>query len=124
MAHGVGPDARELRPATVGGDGDDIEEPPPLHLQRAQGSMADETMEQRVIGIVRDELGLEDGKEVTRDSRFTEDLAADSLDTVELVMAFEEQFDIEIPDEDAEKLDTVGDAIDYLTGKTVAAETA
>ena len=60
-----------------------------------------------------EQLGVEED-EVTPDAKFIEDLGADSLDTVELVMAFEEEFDLEIPDEDAEKIATVGDAISYI----------
>ena len=76
--------------------------------------MADQkTIEQRVKEIIVNELGVE-AEKVTEDASFVEDLGADSLDTVELVMAFEEEFDIEIPDEDAEKLQTVGDAMRYL----------
>ena len=67
----------------------------------------------RVQKIVVEHLGVEADK-VTEDASFIDDLGADSLDTVELVMAFEEEFGIEIPDEDAEKLQTVGDAIRYL----------
>ncbi len=76
--------------------------------------MAD--IESRVRDIIVNELGVEPSK-VTREASFVEDLGADSLDTVELVMAFEEEFGIEIPDEDAEKMETVGDAIAYLEGK-------
>ncbi len=74
--------------------------------------MADNT-EERVREIIVNELGVEPEK-VTPDASFVEDLGADSLDTVELVMAFEEEFGMEIPDEDAEKLQTVGDAIKYI----------
>jgi len=63
--------------------------------------------------IIVDRLGA-DPNEITDDASFIDDLGADSLDTVELVMAFEEEFDIEIPDEDAEKLTSVGKAIEYL----------
>ena len=63
--------------------------------------------------IIINELGLEPEK-VTDDASFVEDLGADSLDTVELVMAFEEEFGLDIPDEDAEQMRTVGDAIKYL----------
>jgi len=73
--------------------------------------MAD--IEGKVKDIIINELGVE-GEKVTPDASFVEDLGADSLDTVELVMAFEEEFGIEIPDEDAEKLQTVGDAIAYI----------
>ena len=67
----------------------------------------------KVKKIVVDRLGVTDDQ-VTMDASFTEDLGADSLDTVELVMAFEEEFGMEIPDEEAEKLRTVGDAINYI----------
>jgi acyl carrier protein len=73
-------------------------------------------IEERVKQIIVDQLGV-DANEVTPEANFIEDLGADSLDTVELVMAFEEEFDIEIPDEDAEKMSTVGMAIDYLKKK-------
>jgi acyl carrier protein len=63
--------------------------------------------------IIVDRLGV-DPNEVTDEAHFIDDLGADSLDTVELIMAFEEEFDIEIPDEDAEKLTTVKSALDYL----------
>ena len=76
--------------------------------------MAD--IESRVRDIIVNELGVEPSK-VTAEASFVEDLGADSLDTVELVMAFEEEFGIEIPDEDAEKMETVGDAIKYLAEK-------
>jgi acyl carrier protein len=66
--------------------------------------------------LVVEQLGVPEN-EVTDDARFIEDLGADSLDTVELVMAFEDRFDIEIPDEDAEKITTVGDAVKYLGEK-------
>jgi acyl carrier protein len=73
--------------------------------------MAD--IEARVKDIIINELGVE-AEKVTADASFVEDLGADSLDTVELVMAFEEEFGIEIPDEDAEKMQTVGDAVEYI----------
>jgi len=79
--------------------------------------MADST-EAKVKEIIINELGVEPEK-VTPEASFVEDLGADSLDTVELVMAFEEEFGIEIPDEDAENLQTVGDAIKYLREKGV-----
>lgn len=72
-----------------------------------------ESVEAKVKEIIVNELGVEPEK-VTDEASFVEDLGADSLDIVELIMAFEEAFDIEIPDEDAEKLQTVGDAIKYL----------
>ena len=71
------------------------------------------TVEQQVKKIVAEQLGVKE-EEVTNDASFVDDLGADSLDTVELVMAFEESFDIEIPDEDAEKIRTVADAVDYI----------
>ncbi len=73
-------------------------------------------IESRVRDIIVNELGVEPSK-VTTEASFVEDLGADSLDTVELVMAFEEEFGIEIPDEDAEKMETVGDAMKYLEEK-------
>lgn len=74
--------------------------------------MAD-SAEEKVKDIIINELGVEPEK-VTAEASFVEDLGADSLDTVELVMAFEEEFEIDIPDEDAEQMQTVGDAIDYM----------
>jgi acyl carrier protein len=74
--------------------------------------MAD--VEQKVKDIIINELGVE-AEKVTPEASFVEDLGADSLDTVELVMAFEEEFGMEIPDEEAEKLQTVGDAIAYIS---------
>ncbi len=72
-----------------------------------------EAIEKKVKEMIVDSLGI-DPEKIRNDSSFVDDLGADSLDTVELVMAFEEEFDVEIPDEDAEKLSTVGDAIRYL----------
>ena len=72
-----------------------------------------ESIEARVREIIINELGVEVEK-VTDDASFVEDLGADSLDTVELVMTFEEEFGLDIPDEDAEKMRTVGDAVRYL----------
>ena len=72
-----------------------------------------ESIEARVREIIINELGVELEK-VTDDASFVEDLGADSLDTVELVMAFEEEFGLDIPDEEAEKMRTVGDAVRYL----------
>lgn len=70
----------------------------------------------KVKEIVMNKLGVEESA-VTPEASFTNDLGADSLDTVELVMEFEKAFNIQIPDEDAEKIGTVGDAINYLTQK-------
>ncbi len=67
----------------------------------------------KVKAIIVDQLSVED-EEVTMESTFVDDLGADSLDIVELVMALEEEFDMEIPDEDAEKIRTVGDAVKYI----------
>jgi acyl carrier protein len=80
-----------------------------------------EPTEARVREIIINELGVEPEK-VTDEASFVEDLGADSLDTVELVMAFEEEFGIDIPDEDAEQMRTVGDAIGYLRKNIAAAE--
>ena len=74
----------------------------------------------KVKEIVADELSVDPGI-VTPQARFVEDLGADSLDVVELVMRFEEEFEIEIPDEDAEKISTVGDAVNYIEKKSEAA---
>jgi len=76
-------------------------------------------VEERVKEIVCEQLGVEED-EVTPTAKFIEDLGADSLDTVELVMAFEEEFGLEIPDEDAEKIVTVGNAIQYIKDNTEA----
>jgi len=70
----------------------------------------------RVKELVVEQLGV-DAEEVTDDASFVDDLGADSLDIVELVMAFEEEFDLEIPDEDAEKIQTVANAIEYIKSK-------
>ncbi len=75
--------------------------------------MMSDSAEAKVKEIIINELGV-DPEKVTPEASFVEDLGADSLDTVELVMAFEEEFGVDIPDEDAEQLRTVGDAITYL----------
>jgi acyl carrier protein len=75
-----------------------------------------DNMVEKVKDIIVEELGVEREK-LTDSASFMEDLGADSLDTVELVMAFEKEFDIDIPDEEAEKLRTVGDALKYLQDK-------
>ena len=70
----------------------------------------------KIKEIIIDKLGIDDGK-ITMDAKFIDDLGADSLDTVELIMQFEEEFGIEIPDEEAEGLLSVGQAVDYITNK-------
>ena len=75
--------------------------------------MPDQEIENKVKQIIVDELGV-DENEVTPNARFIDDLGADSLDTVELVMALEEEFECEIPDEEAEKITSVQQAIDYI----------
>ena len=75
------------------------------------------SVEEKVKEIIVDQLGV-DEKQVNSEASFIDDLGADSLDTVELVMALEEEFDIEIPDEDAEKIATVLNAVDYIKGQT------
>ncbi len=74
------------------------------------------SVEEKVIGIVSEQLGVPK-EEVARQSSFVDDLKADSLDVVELVMEFEDEFEITIPDDDYEKIRTVGDAIDYIEAK-------
>jgi acyl carrier protein len=76
-----------------------------------------ESVFDRVKRIIIDQLGVNEDQ-VTLDASFIDDLGADSLDTVELVMAFEEEFGIEIPDEDAEKILTIGDAVNYIEEHT------
>ena len=75
------------------------------------------SVEQKVIEIIIDQLGV-DEKQVNPEASFIDDLGADSLDTVELVMALEEEFDVEIPDEEAEKIATVQNAVDYIKDQT------
>ncbi|MDA0833099.1 MAG: acyl carrier protein [Planctomycetota bacterium] len=74
------------------------------------------SVEEKVTGIVSEQLGVS-LEEITRTSSFIDDLKADSLDVVELVMSFEDEFSITIPDEDYEKIKTVGDAIEYIEKK-------
>jgi len=73
-------------------------------------------VEDRIKAIIAEQLGVKP-EEVTPQASFIDDLGADSLDTVELIMALEEEFNVEIPDEDAEKMGTVGDAIKYIENK-------
>jgi acyl carrier protein len=79
--------------------------------------MSENSIEEKVRQIIVDQLGV-NPEQVTISAAFIEDLGADSLDTVELVMAFEEEFSIEVPDEDAEKLQTVGDVVKYIEDKS------
>jgi acyl carrier protein len=74
-----------------------------------------DNIEAKVIEIVSEQMGV-DKTEITRETSFVNDLNADSLDTVELVMEFEDEFELSIPDEEAEKIQTVGQAIDYIEG--------
>lgn len=78
--------------------------------------MTNPSIEERVIKIVCNQMGTTPDK-VSRETSFVNDLGADSLDTVELVMEFEDEFEISIPDEDAEKIQTVGNAIQYIESK-------
>ncbi len=78
--------------------------------------MSQESVEERVINIVCEQLGTSRDK-ISLETSFINDLGADSLDTVELVMEFEDEFQINIPDEDAEKIQTVGDAVKYIQEK-------
>ena len=80
--------------------------------------MAEKTIEERVKAIIVDQLDV-NPEQVTSEARFIDDLGADSLDTVELVMAFEEEFNVEVPDEDAEKLQSVGDVVTYIKDKGI-----
>jgi acyl carrier protein len=75
------------------------------------------SIEERVQKIVIEQLGVKE-EEVTKDASFVDDLGADSLDTVELVMALEEEFETEIPDEDAEKITTVAEAVNYINANS------
>ena len=71
----------------------------------------------KVVSIIVDKLGVEES-EVTNEASFTNDLGADSLDTVELIMEFEKEFNLSIPDEEAEKIETVGDAVSHIEGQS------
>ena len=81
--------------------------------------MSEKSVEEKVKDIIVEQLGVTP-EQVTPQASFIEDLGADSLDTVELVMAFEEEFGVEVPDEDAEKLQTVGNVVDYINKKKAA----
>ena len=78
--------------------------------------MSDTSIEDKVKSIIVEQLGVNE-EQVVPEAKFIEDLGADSLDTVELVMAFEEEFSIEVPDEEAEKLQTVGDVVKYIDSR-------
>ncbi|MCB1096565.1 MAG: acyl carrier protein [Verrucomicrobiales bacterium] len=78
--------------------------------------MSDKSIEEKVREIICEQLGVTP-EQVTLEAKFIEDLGADSLDTVELVMAFEEEFSVEVPDEEAEKLQSVGDVVRYIEEK-------
>jgi acyl carrier protein len=78
--------------------------------------MSEKSIEEKVRDIIVEQLSV-NAEQVTQEAKFIEDLGADSLDVVELVMAFEEQFSVEVPDEDAEKLQTVGDVVKYIEDK-------
>ena len=82
--------------------------------------MTSEEIEEKVFQIVSDQLSVDRG-ELSRSTSFVNDLNADSLDTVELVMEFEDEFDMTIPDEEAEKLKTVGEAIEYVNKQMASA---
>lgn len=84
----------------------------------AQGN---DTVEQRVVAIIAEHLGVETPEDVSSEASLASDLGADSLDMVEIIMAMEEEFDIEIPDEDAEEIETVGEVIAYVKQVTAAA---
>ncbi|MBH06530.1 MAG: acyl carrier protein [Phycisphaeraceae bacterium] len=75
--------------------------------------MEESEIEEKVIAIVAEQMGVDKG-EISRETNFVNDLNADSLDTVELAMEFEDEFETSIPDEDAEKIQTVGNAIDFI----------
>ena len=91
----------------------DLAAPISVVVQTKQNLMSDKPIEERVKEIIVKELSV-NPEQVTPTASFIEDLGADSLDTVELVMAFEEEFGVEVPDEEAEKLQTVGDVVKYI----------
>ncbi|WP_428389901.1 acyl carrier protein [Mucisphaera sp.] len=79
--------------------------------------MNESEIQEKVVAIVAEQMGVDKG-EINRDTNFVNDLNADSLDTVELVMEFEDEFETSIPDEEAEKIQTVGQAIDFIKSQT------
>ncbi len=74
-----------------------------------------EEIKEKIINIVSEQMGQDNTSEITLETSFVHDLNADSLDTVELVMKFEDEFELSIPDEEAEKIQTVGQAVDYIS---------
>jgi acyl carrier protein len=90
-----------------------------IYDQLENQAVSNQTIEERVIKIVCDQMGATADK-VTTETSFINDLGADSLDTVELVMEFEDAFEITIPDEDAEQIQTIGTAVDYISKKLPA----
>jgi acyl carrier protein len=92
-----------------------VEDAPP-NKAKGETFMTDKSIEEKVKEIIVEQLGV-NPEQVTPTASFIEDLGADSLDIVELVMAFEEEFSVEVPDEDAEKLQTVGDVVKYIEEK-------
>jgi acyl carrier protein len=84
-----------------------------LRKDLAEDRRVSQTIDERVINIICEQMGASKDK-ITMETSFVNDLGADSLDTVELVMEFEDEFDVNIPDDDAEKIQTVGDAIKYI----------
>ncbi|QDU71099.1 acyl carrier protein [Mucisphaera calidilacus] len=79
--------------------------------------MTEAEIQEKVVAIVAEQMGVDKG-EISRDTNFVNDLNADSLDTVELVMEFEDEFETSIPDDDASKIQTVGQAIDFIKSQT------
>lgn len=90
-----------------------------MSMEERRGVMS--VIDERVKDIIAEQLGVKK-EEIKSESSFVDDLGADSLDTVEIVMALEEEFGIEIPDEDAEKMSTVGEAIKYIDDKVKSKE--
>ncbi len=90
--------------------------PFPCNNTQTRNFMSDKSIEERVKDIIVDQLGVS-ADQVTPEAKFVEDLGADSLDTVELVMALEEEFDVEVPDDEAEKLQAVKDVVSFISSK-------
>jgi acyl carrier protein len=95
---------------------ENVKDLPPSSNANGKTFMTDKPIEEKVKDIIVEQLGV-NPEQVTPTASFIEDLGADSLDIVELVMAFEEEFSVEVPDEDAEKLQTVGDVVKYIEEK-------